>query len=160
MKRTVFILFILIHIIIAGCGRNTEQAKRYSEMISECDSIIAQANLIIENQNAKELILSKKRDSGLAGNMSQNSITRLDREITNVVQLRSDVEAVKKHLENIKTFAKIGVRVNSRLIYYKRTYVNYSTAIQVHDENVLIQEITEGVSAKQFISGLLAKKPK
>jgi phage major head subunit gpT-like protein len=44
-----------------------------------------------------------------------------------------------------------------RLIYYKRKYITYATVIQVHDENILIQEITNGLSAKQYISKYLPK---
>ena len=67
---------------------------------------------------------------------------------------------VIKHLEAIKTFAKVGEKVNKRIIYFKRKYINYSTAIQVHDENIMIQEITDGLSAKQYISKYLPKESK
>ena len=64
---------------------------------------------------------------------------------------------VIKHLEAIKIFAKVGENVNKRIIYFKRKYINYSTTIQVHDENIAIKEITEGLSAKQYISKYLPK---
>ena len=63
-------------------------------------------------------------------------------------------------LEAIKTFAKVGETVNKRILYYKRTYVNYSTTIQVHDENIMIREITDGLSAKEYISRYLSKGSK
>ncbi|MCX6260616.1 MAG: hypothetical protein NTY95_07235 [Bacteroidia bacterium] len=64
MKKTGIDLFISILILLAGCGRDLDQAKRYSEMKSECDSIIAQANLIIQDQGAKADSLQKIRDGG------------------------------------------------------------------------------------------------
>lgn len=66
MKKTGIRLFILILIFCAGCGRDLDQAKRYSEMKSECDSIIVQANLIIKDQIAKADSLRKLRSEGLA----------------------------------------------------------------------------------------------
>jgi septation ring formation regulator EzrA len=160
MKKIGASLFILIQILLAGCGRDLEQAKRYSEMKSECDSIISQADLIIKDQRAKADNLRKIRDDGLAAKMPVYKLSRIDKEITNAVTIESNIDMVRKHLENIKTFAKVGENVNKRIIYYKRTYVNYSTTIQVHDENIMIQEITDGLSAKQYISKYLPKKSK
>ena len=160
MKKIGASLFILIQILLAGCGRDLEQAKRYSEMKSECDSIISQADLIIKDQRAKADNLRKIRDDGLAAKMPVYKLSRIDKEITNVVTIESNIDMVRKHLEAIKTFAKVGEKVNNRIIYFKRKYINYSTAIQVHDENIMIQEITDGLSAKQYISKYLPKKSK
>jgi hypothetical protein len=160
MKKTGTGLFILILILLIGCGRDVEQAKRYSEMKSECDNIIAQANLVIKNQRAKADSLRKKRDDGLAGKISEYKLSKIEKEITNAVKIESDIDMVRKHLEAIKTFAKVGEKVNKRIIYFKRKYINYSTIIQVHDENIMIQEITDGLSAKQYISKYLPKESK
>jgi hypothetical protein len=160
MKKLWLSLFILIQILLTGCGRDPDQAKRYSEMISECDSIIAQANLIIIDQKAKADSLRKIVDEAVKAKIPEYKIARLDKEITDALTIKSKVDMVRKHLENIKLFAKIGVKVNTRIIYYKRTYINYSTTIQVHDENILIQEITDGISAKQYISKFVTKKAK
>jgi hypothetical protein len=150
----------LIQILLTGCGRDLAQANRYSVMISECDSIIAQANKVIKDQSAKADNLRKRRDEGIRIKMSGSKLSRIDMQITEVVTILSKIENVRKHLENIKLFAKIGVKVNSRILFYKRTYVNYSTTIQVHDENILIQEITDGLSAKQYISKYLPQNSK
>ena len=158
MKKTGPGFLILILMLLTGCGRDPEQAKRYSDMITECDSIIAQANLIIIDQKAKADSLRKIVDEAVKAKIPEYKIARLDKEITDVLTIKSKVDMVRKHLENIKLFAKIGIKVNTRIIYYKRTYINYSTTIQVHDENILIQEITDGVSAKQYISKYLTKK--
>jgi len=160
MKKIGISLFILIQILLTGCGRDLAQAKRYSEMISECDSIIAQANLIIKDQSSKADNLRTTRDDGIKIKMPDYKLSGIDMQITNVVTIVSNIDRVRKHLENIKLFAKIGVKVNSRILFYKRTYVNYSTTIQVHDENILIQEITDGLSAKLYISKYLPKKSK
>lgn len=160
MKRFGTGLLILILIILVGCGRNVEQAKRYSEMKSECDTIIAQANLIIQDQRAKADSLRKIRDNGLTVKMPEYKLVRIEREITNAVKIESNIDMVRKHLEAIKTFAKIGEKVNKRIIYFKRKYINYSTTIQVHDENIMIREITDGLTAKQYISNYLPKESK
>jgi hypothetical protein len=160
MKKTWTRLIILILLILVGCGRDLEQAKRYSEMKSECDSLIAQADLIFKYQRAKADSLRKIRDDGLAVKISGNKLSRIEREITNAVTIESNIDMVRKHLEAIKTFAKVGEKVNKRIIYFKRKYINYSTTIQVHDENIMIQEITDGLSAKQYISKYLPKKSK
>ena len=156
LKTKIFILLILL----AGCERDVEQAKRYSEMKSECDSIIAQANLIIKYQRTKADSLRKIRDNGLAIKTSDYKLLRIEREITNAVEIETNIDMVKKHLEAIKTFAKVGERVNKRIIYFKRKYINYSTAIQVHDENIMIREITDGLPAKEYISKYLPKELK
>jgi hypothetical protein len=160
MKKTGVSIIILIQLLLAGCGRDLDQAKRYTEMKSECDSIIARANLIIKDQKAKADSLRKIRDDGLKVKMPQNKLSRIDNEMINAVTIASNLDMIIKHLEAIKTFAKVGETVNKRLIYYKRTYINYSTTIQVHDENILIQEITDGLSAKQYVSKYLSKTPK
>lgn len=160
MKKTGIRLFILILIFCAGCGRDLDQAKRYSEMKSECDSIIVQANLIIKDQIAKADSLRKLRSEGLATKMSENKLLRIDREIINASKIESNGNMIIKHLEAIKIFAKVGEKVNKRIVYFKRKYINYSTTIQVHDENIMIQEITDGLSAKQFISKYLPKESK
>jgi hypothetical protein len=160
MKKTAVRLFILIQLLLVGCGRDLEQAKRYSEMISECDSIIAQASSIIKDQRVKTESLRKIRDDGLAGKISEYKLSMIDREITNIVMIESKIDKIRTHLENIKIFAKVGVKVNRRVIYLKRRYVNYSTTIQVHDENIMIQEITDGLSAKQYISKYMHEKSK
>jgi hypothetical protein len=160
MKKTGTGSFILILILLVGCGRDLEQAKRYSEMKSECDSLIAQANLVIKDQRAKADSLRKIRDDSFAVKTPKYKLSGIEREITKTVEIESITDMVRKHLEAIKTFAKIGEKVNKRIIYYKRTFVNYSTAIQVHDENIMIKEITDGLSAKQYISRHLPKKSK
>jgi hypothetical protein len=160
MRLTLQIFALIILAAMAGCGRDTDQAKRYTDMKSECDSTIAEADLIIKDQKAKADSLRKIRDNGLKAKMPEYKLSRLDKEITNAVTIASNIDQIRKHLEAIKTFAKIGEKVNSKLIYYKRTYVNYSTTIQVHDENIMIQEITEGLSAKQYIARYLPKRSK
>jgi hypothetical protein len=155
MKKTGISLFIMIQILLTGCGRDLEQAKRYSEIISDCDSVIAQANFIIQDKSAKADSLLRMRNNGIKMKMPAYKLSKIDVQLTDMLTIVSKIVGVRKHLENIKLFAKIGVKVNSRFIYYKRTYVNYSTTIQVHDENILIQEITDGQSAKLFISKYL-----
>jgi hypothetical protein len=71
-----------------------------------------------------------------------------------------NVENVRKHLESIKKFADNGERATKRLIFYKRKYITYATEIQVHDENIMIQEITNGLSAKKYLSKYLPKEKK
>jgi hypothetical protein len=158
MKKIGISLFILIQILLTGCGRDLDQAKRFSDMISDCDSVITQANLIIQDKSAKADSLRKMRDDGIKMKMPAYKLSRIDAQLTDMLTIISKIDGVRKHLENIKLFAKIGIKVNSKILFYKRTYVNYSTTIQVHDENILIQEITDGLSAKLFISKYLPKK--
>jgi hypothetical protein len=40
------------------------------------------------------------------------------------------------------------------------TNVNYSTTIQLHDEKIMIQKVTDGLSAKQYIAKYLPKGSK
>jgi len=152
-------IFILL-ILLAGCERDIDQAKRYTEMKSECDSLIAQANLVAKYHRAKADSLLKIRDDGLAVKTPEYKLLRIEREITNAVEIETNIDMVKKHLEAIKTFAQVGEKVNNRIIYFKRKYINYSTAIQVHDENIMIREITDGLPAKEYISKYLPKELK
>lgn len=154
------LLLLIILPLMLGCGRNPEQAKRYSDMKSECDSVIAQANLVIRNQKAREDSLWQIRDKLLKTKLAGHKISVIDKKIADLVTITGNIDMIKKHLEAIKTFAGVGEKVNSRMIYYKRTYVNYSTSIQVHDENIMIQEITDGISAKKYISKYLPKESK
>ena len=160
MKNTGIRLFILVLILCEGCGRDLDQAKRYSEMKSECDSLISQAKLVITIQKAKVDSLRRLRNEVSTNRMPGNKLQRIDREIIDISKIASDGDMIIKHLEAIKIFAKVGEKVNRRIIYYKRKYINYSTTIQVHDENIAIQEITDGLSAKQYISKYLPNGPK
>jgi hypothetical protein len=157
MKKSGQSLIILI-LIITACGRNLNEAKRYSEMRSESDSLISQSNLVIKDQRAIADSLRKIRDDILAGKTTKYKLARLDKEITNAAQIEADMDKVRKHLNAIKTFAEAGERANKRIIYYKRKYINYASVIQVHDENIMIQEITDGLTAKQYISRYLPKQ--
>jgi len=160
MQKTGIRLIILILILSVGCGRDLKEAKRYSEMKSECDSLIARANLVIKDQRIKADSLRKTRDEGFAAKMPEHKSLRIDKEITNAVEIGSKTDMVKKHLEAIKTFAEVGGKANKRSIYYKRKYMQYASIIQVHDENIMIQEITDGLTAKQYISKYLPKESK
>jgi hypothetical protein len=160
MKKIATRLIILILILFAGCGRDLEQAKRYSDMKSEFDSLITQANLVINEQKAKADSLRKIRDEIFKVKAQKYKLPEIDRKITNVVEIESNIENVRKHLEAIKKFAENGEKATKRLIYYKRKYITYATVIQVHDENIMIQEITDGLSAKQYISRYLPKEKK
>jgi len=160
MKNIATRLIILILILFAGCGRDLEQAKRYSDMKSECDSLITQANLVINEQKAKADSLRKIRDDIYKAKAQKYKLPEIDRKITNIAEIESNIENVIKHLEAIKKFAENGEKATKRLIYYKRKYITYATVIQVHDENIMIQEITDGLSAKQYISRYLPKEKK
>lgn len=160
MRKRATRLFILMLVLFVGCGRDLEQARRYSDMKSECDSLIAQANLITKEQKAKADSLRKIRDGVLAVKTQKYKLSEIDRKITNAVEIESNIGNVIKHLEAIKTFAVNGKKATERIIYFKRKYMTYATVIQVHDENILIQEITDGLTAKQYISKYLPKDSK
>ncbi len=160
MKKIASQLFILILILFAGCGRDLEQAKQYSDMKSECDTLITQANLIIIEQKAKADSLRKIRDNVYKDKAQKYKLPEIDEKITNVAVIESNTGNVKKHLESIKKFAENGEKATKSLIYYKRKYMTYATVIQIHDENIMIQEITDGLSAKQYISRYLPEEKK
>ena len=160
MKKITPGLIILILALLASCGRDLEQAKRYSDIKSETDSLISQANLIINEQNVMYDSLVKIRNDIYKVNTQKYKSPELDKKITKVVEIESNIENVRKHLEAIKKFAENGEKATKRLIFYKRKYITYATVIQVHDENIMIQEITDGLSAKEYISKFLAKGKK
>ena len=160
MKKIITRLIILILILCAGCGRDLEQAKRYSDIKSETDSLIALANLIINEQEAKTDSLRKIKNEISKVKTQNYRLPGIDRKITNAVEIESNIENVKKHLEAIKKFAENGEKATKRIIFFKRKYMTYATVIQVHDENIMIMEITDGLSAKQYISRYLPKEKK
>ena len=155
MKKITTRLAILILLLFTGCGRDLEQAKRYSEMQSECDSLIVQANLVINEHKIIIDSLRKKRDTFYRITSQKYKLQEIDRKILYAVEIESNIENVKKHLEAIKKFAENGEKATSRLINYKRKYMTYATIIQVHDENTMIQEITNGLSTEKYISKFL-----
>jgi hypothetical protein len=160
MKKITTGLIIFILTLFTSCGRDLEQAKRYSDIKSETDSLISQANSIINKQKAMNDSLVKIRDDIYKIKTQKYKLPELDKKITKTGEIKSNIENVRKHLEAIKKFAENGEKATKRLIYLKRKYMTYATAIQVHDENIMIQEITDGLSAKEYISKLLPKEKK
>jgi hypothetical protein len=160
MKKFSLGIIILILTLFVSCGRDLEQAKQYSDMKSDTDSLISQANLVINEQKAMTDSLRKIRDGIYKAKTQKYMLPELDKKITKSVEIESNIENVRKHLLAIKIFAENGEKATKRLIFYKRKYITYATAIQVHDENIMIQEITNGLSAKQYISKYLPKEKK
>ena len=160
MKNIPTGLIILILALLTSCGRDLEQAKRYSDIKSETDSLITQANLIINVQKAMTDSLVKIRDNIYKDKTQKYKLPELDKKVTKVVEFKTNLENVRKHLESIKKFADNGERATKKLIFYKRKYITYATEIQVHDENIMIQEITNGLSARKYIKMYLPKEKK
>jgi hypothetical protein len=160
MKKITTGLIILILTLFASCGRDLEQTKRYSDIKSETDSLISQANLIINEQNVMYDSLVKIRNDSYKFNKQKYKLPELDKKITKAVEIKSNTENVRKHLEAIKKFAENGEKATKRLIFYKRKYITYATEIQVHDENIMIQEITNGLSTKKYLSKYMPKEKK
>ena len=160
MKKITAGLFILILALLTSCGRDLEQAKRYSDIKSETDSLITQANLVINEQKAMTDSLAKIRDNIFKTNTQNNKLPELDKKIIKIAEIKMNVENVRKHLESIKKFADNGERATKRFIFYKRKYITYATEIQVHDENIMIQEITNGLSAQEYLTKYLPKENK
>ena len=160
MKNIPTGLIILILAILTSCGRDLEQAKRYSDIKSEIDSLITQANLIINVQKAMTDSLVKIRDNIYKDKTQKYKLPELDKKVTKVVEFKTNLENVRKHLEAIKKFAEKGEKATKSIIFYKRKYITYATEIQVHDENIMIQEITNGLSARKYIKMYLPKEKK
>jgi len=160
MKKIATRLIILILIISTGCGRDLEQAKRYSDIKSETDSLITQANIIINAQKAMNDSLVKIRDDIYKSITLKNKLPEIDKKVTKTLEIKSNLENVRKHLEAIKKFAEKGEKATKSLIFYKRKYITYATEIQMHDENIMIQEITNGLSARKYITMYLPKENK
>jgi len=160
MKNISIGLSILIIALLSSCGRDLEQAKRYSDIKSETDSLITQANLIINAQKAMNDSLVKIRDDIYKDKTQKYKLPDLDKKVTKAVEIKTNIENVRKHLESIKKFAENGERATKRLIFYKRKYITYATEIQLHDENIMIQEITNGLSTKKYLSKYLPKEKK
>jgi hypothetical protein len=160
MKNISIGLSILILALLSSCGRDLEQAKRYSDIKSEIDSLITQANLIINAQKAMNDSLVKIRDDVYKNKTQKYKLPELDKKVTKTVEIKTNLENVRKHLEAIKKFAERGEKATKSLIFYKRKYIIYATEIQVHDENIMIQEITNGLSARKYIKMYFPKEKK
>jgi hypothetical protein len=102
----------------------------------------------------------KIRDDIYKDKTQKYKLPDLDKKVTKAVEIKTNIENVRKHLESIKKFADNGERATKKLIFYKRKYITYATEIQVHDENIMIQEITNGLSARKYIKMYLPKEKK
>jgi hypothetical protein len=160
MKTIIAKIAPLILILFVSCGRDLDQSKRYSDLKSEYDSLIAQANLIINEQKTIADSLRNIRDDIVKNKALNHKLPEINRRITNSVEIESNIEDIRKHLEAIRLFANNGEKVTKRIIYFKRKYIAYSITIQIHDENIMIREITDGVSAKQYLSKYLPNERK
>jgi hypothetical protein len=141
-----------------SCGRDLDQSKRYSELKSEYDSLIAQSNLIINEQKIISDSLKNIRDDIFKTKKLNYKLPELNKKITNALEIQSNIESIRKHLEAMKLFANNGEKVTKKIIYFKRKYIVYSINIQLHDENIMILETTDGVSAKQYLTKYLHNK--
>ena len=160
MKKIPTGLVILILTLLISCGRDLEQAKRYTGIKSESDSLIFQATLVINEQKAITDSLRKIQDNIFKIKTQKFKLPELDKKIAKTLEIESNLENVRKHLEAIKKFAENGEKATKKFIFYKRKYITYATEIQMHDENIMIQEITNGLSAKLYISKYLTKEKK
>jgi hypothetical protein len=160
MKNISIGLIILILALLSSCGRDLEEAKRYSDIKSETDSLIIQANLIINVQQALNDSLVKIRNDIYKDKTQKYKLPELDKKVMKSVEIKTNLENVRKHLESIKKFAEKGEKATKSLIFYKRKYITYATDIQVHDENMMIQEITNGLSARKYLITYLPKEKK
>ena len=160
MKTIKTIIFSFILILLASCGRDLDQFQRYSDMRSEYDSLITQANLIINEQKAAADSLRIIKYNYYKTKELNNKLPEINRKITNAAEIVSKFKDVKKYLEAIRLFVSNGEKVTKRLIYFKRKYIAHSITIQIHDENIMIQEITDGLSAEKYISRYLSEKKK
>jgi len=160
MKTIIAKIAPLILILFVSCGRDIDQSKRYSDLKSEYDSLIAQANLIINEQKTIADSLRNIRDDIVKNKALNHKLPEINRRITNSVEIESNIEDIRTHLEAIRLFANNGEKVTKRIIYFKRKYIAYSITIQIHDENIMIREITDGVSAKQYLSKYLPNERK
>jgi hypothetical protein len=160
MKRMSLALIILIPALLASCGRDLEQSKRYSVIKSETDSLITLANLILNKQTTLVDSLVTIRDNIFKDKTQKYKLPELDKKVTKTAELKTNIENVRKHLEAIKKFAEKGEIATERLIFLKRKYITYAADIQIHDENIMIQEITDGLSAKKYITMHLFKVKK
>jgi hypothetical protein len=160
MKSISLTLIILILVLLTSCGRDLEQSKHYSDIKSETDSLITQATLILNKQKTLVDSLVIIRDNIYKDQTQKYKLPELDKKVTKIAELKTNIENVKKHLEAIKKFAEKGEKATARLIYYKRKYITYAADIQIHDENIMIQEITDGLSAKKYISSHVTKEKK
>jgi hypothetical protein len=160
MKRMSLALIILIPALLAGCGRDIEQSKRYSVIKSETDSLITLANLILNKQKTLVDSLVTIRNNIYKDKTQKYKLPELDKKVTKTAELKTNLENVRKHLEAIKKFAEKGEKATERLIFLKRKYITYAADIQIHDENIMIQEITDGLSAKKYITMHLSKEKK
>ena len=138
MKNISIGLSILILALLSSCGRDLEQAKYYSDIKSETDSLITKANLIINEQNAINDSLMKIRDDIYKDKTLKYKLPELDKKVMKTAEIKTNLEYVRKHLEAIKKFAEKGEKATKSLIFYKRKYITYATDIQVHDENIMI----------------------
>ena len=114
MKNISIGLSILIIALLSSCGRDLEQAKRYSDIKSETDSLITQANLIINAQKAMNDSLVKIRDDIYKDKTQKYKLPDLDKKVTKAVEIKTNIENVRKHLESIKKFAENGERATKR----------------------------------------------
>jgi len=160
MKSIIAGINLLILILIVSCGRDLDQSKRYSDMKSEYDSLIAQANLIINEQKTIADSLKNIRDDIVRNKALNYKLPEINRKITNAREIESNIEEIRKHLEAIRLFANNGEKVTKRIIYFKRKYIVYSITIQIHDENIMIRDITGDISAKQYLSRYLSSERK
>lgn len=138
--------------LLVSCGKDLDQSKRYTDLKLETDSLIAQTNLIINEQKAIADSLRIIRDNIYKTKALNYKLAEINKKITNAAEIESKFESIRKHLEAIRLFANNGEKITKKIIYFKRKYITYSITIQIHDENIMIQEITDGVSAKQYLS--------
>lgn len=160
MKNIIPGINLLYLILLVSCGRDLDQSRRYSDLKSEYDSLISQADLIINEQKTIADSLRNIRDNIVKNKALNYKLPEVNRKITSAIEIKSNIEDIRKHLEAIRLFANNGEKVTKRIIYFKRKYIAYSITIQIHDENIMIREITDGVSAKQYLSKYLSNERK
>ena len=143
---------------MVGCA-NKEEAQKYQLMASETAKLISQTELVIKDQRAKADSLRKIQNDYIVRHITTLDNYNLHNEIINTIDVESAMSSLQLKLGSIKLYSTILEKANKRFSYLfkgKRSIKRMYTKL-IYDTNSEINDITGGLSAKEYIYKYIPK---
>jgi len=155
------IFSVILCIILTSCA-DEEQEKKYQTLRIETTKLISQVELVIKDQKAKFDSLNKIGEDYVSHRISTIDIDGVHKATMNTIDIQESMNILKIHLESIKFYCTIIEKACTRFGYFfkRKSKIKWTYSKLIYDTNIEINDITGGLTSKDFIYKYLPDKYK